>query len=78
MAWYIGNAISILNEKLKAIIPPSNITRLARGFQERPHWKASEWRNLLLFYGPFIFKDVMKKRYYDHFMLLSESMYILN
>ena len=76
--WYLGQSIHEIDDKLSKIFVTSNITRLARGLDDRAHWKASEWRNLLLIYGPYIFKDIMQKRYYKHFMLLSEAMYILN
>ena len=76
MAWYIGQYVPAL--KLAKFIPPSNFTRLPREIHLRTHWKASEWRNFLIFFGPYILNDVMKKRFYDHFMLLSHSMYILN
>lgn len=76
--WYIGLSIRQIDAKLSHIVVTSNITRLTRGLADRIHWKASEWRNLLLLYGPYIFKDILPARYYKHFMLLSEAMYILN
>ena len=77
--WYLGKpeTIEILNRKLRNIVPPSNVRRLPRTFASRAFWKGSEWRNMLLFYGPFILKDVMDKKYYDHFLLLSEAIYLL-
>lgn len=76
--WYIKPYIEDLNLKLRNIYPPSNITRLPRKIQDRAYWKASEWRNFLLFYGPLVLKDVLPSRFYKHFLLLSESVYILS
>jgi len=44
----------------------------------RRHWKSSEWRNFLLFYGPLVLKRVLPEKYYNHFMLFSESVYLLS
>jgi len=76
--WYIGLEVQRLNAKLAIIIPPSSITRLTLDFNQRPNMKSSEWRNVLLCYGSFIFKDILPTRYYEHFMLLSEAIYILS
>ena len=62
---------------LLKIKPPSNITRAPRSFHERAQWKASEWRNWLLFYSLFVLYGVLPQVYYNHFLLLVESIYIL-
>ena len=75
--WYIGNKINNMNDMLLKIKPPSNITRAPRSFHERAQWKASEWRNWLLFYSLFVLHGVLPQDYYNHFLLLVESIYIL-
>ena len=75
--WYIGNKINNMNDMLLKIKPPSNITRAPRSFHERAQWKASEWRNWLLFYSLFVLHGVLPQVYYNHFLLLVESIYIL-
>ncbi|XP_047139860.2 uncharacterized protein LOC124815310 isoform X2 [Hydra vulgaris] len=75
--WYIGNKINSMNEMMLKIKPPNNITRAPRSFHERAHWKASEWRNWLLFYSLFVLHGVLPQVYYNHFLLLVESIYIL-
>ena len=78
--WYLGGPetqqkITALLRKIK---PPSNVKRLPRNMHSRAMWKATEWRNMLLSYGPYIFKGIMKKKYYKHFLLLSEAIYLLS
>ena len=49
-----------------------NLHRTSEDFldlKSRVMWKATEWRNMLLFYGPFIFKGIIKTKYYKHFLL---------
>ena len=75
--WYIGNKINNMNDMLLKIKPPSNITRAPRSFHERAQWKASEWRNWLLFYSLFVLHGILPQVYYNHFLLLVESIYIL-
>jgi hypothetical protein len=77
--WYlIGSFISQINQKLSNIIPPSNVSRLPGNLISRSTWKASEWRNLLLYYGMFIFKGFLPEEFYNHFLLLTTSIYLLN
>ena len=76
--WYLGSFITQINQKLSNIIPPSNVSRLPGNLISRSTWKASEWRNLLLYYGMFIFKRFLPEEFYNHFLLLSTSIYLLN
>lgn len=39
-------------------------------------WKACEFRLMLLYLGPFLFKKFLRKEYYEHFLLLHFSMYV--
>jgi hypothetical protein len=77
--WYLGSFISSqINQKLSNIIPPSNVSRLPGNLISRSTWKTSEWRNLLLYYGMFIFKGFLPEEFYNHFLLLTTSIYLLN
>ena len=56
---------------------PSDVRRKPRSTADSGHWKASEWRNFLLFYSPFILLDLFDRKFYRHWMLLSSGMNIL-
>lgn len=43
---------------------------MPRSVDSRKYWKASEWRNFLLFYSPVILRNLLPDKYYDHWMLL--------
>lgn len=68
---------SALNTKLLAIRPTSNITRKPRSLDQRHHFKASEFRSLLLYYLPVILPGSVSKVYVDHVRLLSAAVYTL-
>ena len=67
-----------LDNRLFLIRPPSNLTRSPRSIDERAYWKASEWRNFLLYYSPMALFGLLPEPYFSHFMLLSEAIYLLN
>jgi len=69
--WYLDDPKTKqkINRILRNIKPPSNVRRLPRNLKSRAMWKATEWRNMLRFYGPFIFKGIIKTKYYKHFLL---------
>ena len=54
---------------------PSEFSRKLRTLNEFSHYKAVEFRMLLLYLGPIIFKNVLPLEYYSHFLLLHYSMY---
>ncbi len=78
--FYIGSSYNknLINSRLANLTVPTNITRLPRSLKESNFWKASEWRNCLLYYFPFILRDILQPAYFKHFMLLSEAAFILN
>lgn len=49
--WYIGNRTSDVNKRLLSIRPLNEITRTPRSLNTRKYWKASEYRNWLLWYS---------------------------
>ena len=40
-------------------------------------FKASEYRDLLIFYGPVVFHGILAILFYNHFLLLTEAIFIL-
>ncbi|XP_024873774.1 uncharacterized protein LOC112455816 [Temnothorax curvispinosus] len=49
--WYIGSKKSIFNDRLLNICPPCELTRTPRALENMKLYKASEWKNLLLYYS---------------------------
>nr|XP_050038377.1 uncharacterized protein LOC126535610 [Dermacentor andersoni] len=70
-------ALSKIDARLLSIKPPHCITRLPRSVQKRSHWKASEWRNWLLFYALPCLNDILHHEYWRHLSKLCEGIYIL-
>jgi len=62
--------------RLKGVIP-SEFPRKPRTLSEIKHWKATEFRQFLLYTGPHVLKDILKSSVYQHFMLLSVGISIL-
>lgn len=54
---------------------PSEFSRKIRPVNEFSHYKAVEFRMLLLYFGPFIFKDTLPYEFYCHFLLLHYATY---
>ncbi|MEE4247134.1 MAG: hypothetical protein V2I33_17105 [Kangiellaceae bacterium] len=54
-------------------------------FQRKPrrldtdlaHYKATEFRSMLLYFGPFLFSKYLNKNFYNHFLLLHFAIYAL-
>ncbi|CAG9761334.1 unnamed protein product [Ceutorhynchus assimilis] len=61
---------------LKSSIP-KEFCRLPRGLQEVDHFKATEFRQILLYTGPFVLKNNLSKIQYSHFMCLHVAIRIL-
>lgn len=69
---------NVIDERIINFKSPSEITRKTRSIiKYRKDLKANELRSLLLYFLPVAAKNVQKKDYYDHFMLLSTSIYTL-
>ena len=58
-------------------LPKEFQRKFNKGLSELTHFKATEYRTLLLYVGPYIFQPFMKQEIYNHFMLLSFGMYCL-
>ncbi|XP_039308606.1 uncharacterized protein LOC105204984 isoform X2 [Solenopsis invicta] len=74
--WYIGNKIKEIDETLLNIKPPCEVTRTPRSIQDRQLWKASEWKNFLLYYSLLCVLDIIPPVYAKHWSLLVFSMHI--
>ena len=61
---------------LKAYMP-REFLRKGRPLQEVDRWKATEFRQFLLYLGPVILKAKLPDHFYKHFMLLSVAVYCL-
>lgn len=56
---------------------PREFSRLPRPLAELSRWKATEFRQFLLYTGPIILQDVLPKPLYDHFLCLHVAIKIL-
>jgi hypothetical protein len=61
---------------LKNVIP-IDFHRKPRGFDELPRWKATEFRNFLLYLRPVVLKNIINEKCYLNFMCLHVSISIL-
>lgn len=77
--FHISNEnLKMLDRRLLAIKPTSEITRKPRSFiLERANFKANEYRSLLLYYLRFCLPGLLRMEFVHHFQLLSASIYIL-
>ncbi|KAG8173950.1 hypothetical protein JTE90_027181 [Oedothorax gibbosus] len=68
--------ISILLENIRPCIP-KEFARKPRSLKELDRFKATEFRQLLLYTGPVVFKDILKQPLYEHFLTLHVAITIL-
>ncbi|XP_041916006.1 uncharacterized protein LOC121680620 isoform X3 [Alosa sapidissima] len=66
-----------IDRRFQGISPPSSIRYPRSVASHRMFFKASEYRDLLIFYGPVVFRGILATLYYNHFLLLSEAIFIL-
>jgi hypothetical protein len=76
-SWYIGNKPQEIDDRLKKIHPPNEITRLPRSMRQRAFWKGSEWHWWLLLYAPVVLTGILPHPFYAHLLLLVEAVYLL-
>ena len=77
--YYVGSPTNLrhINNLLTAIRPPFCISRAPRVIESFRNWKATEWRNWLLFYAPVCLYGILENKYFSHFGLLSRAIYKL-
>lgn len=70
---------SLVSQKLTSISKkvPCEFVRKPRGLSEIDRWKATEFRQMLLYTGPFVLKEALKKKYSTHFLALNCAIRIL-
>ena len=72
---YIGRHMSSIDDLLSKFKVPHCISRTPRSLKLLSFWKAQEFHNFLIFYGPFVLKDILPLNAYEHFLLLSQTMF---
>ena len=87
LLWTIGhlpfrmsqNLVYQISEKLVNLkdYTPCEFVRKPRSLSEVSMWKASEFRQFLLYTGPIVLKDIIPAKNYKHFLSLSIAMLIL-
>ena len=68
--------LSDLSASLAPFIPTRFQRRPRRFDAELKHFKAVEYRLFLLYLGPYVFKNFLSERFYNHFLLLHFSIYV--
>lgn len=74
--WYMGKFLLEFDRRLTKIKPPSEISRTPRSINDRKLWKASEWKNYLLYYSIPCMTNLMPSKYIKHWFLLTFSISI--
>ncbi len=60
-----------------AKMTPSEFSRHPRSLMEIGNWKATEFRQFVLYLGPVVLKDIVSQDVYNHFLALSMAITIL-
>lgn len=74
-----GTACNILSKNLLDLrhSTPKEFARKPRGIAEIKNWKATEFRQILLYTGPIVLKSVLPLQIYEHFLSLHVAISIL-
>lgn len=65
----------LVDKKISSLNVPSSVVRSIRSFDDLNNFKSTELQFYLFYYSYFIFKDVLDDLIFNHFMLLSSSMF---
>jgi hypothetical protein len=71
--------VSMISERLVHLKPyiPASFARKPRSLSEIDRWKATEFRQFLLYTGKVVLDGILKKDLYDHFLSLNVAISIL-
>lgn len=71
--------VRIISDKLLSLanFMPSEFARKPRSLLEMDRWKATEFRQFLLYTGPIVIKSQISGEQYENFMCLSVAIYLL-
>lgn len=76
--YFIGDKLPMISRRLKNIKPPEFIERLPRNIEKNyANFKATELQSWLLYYSLPCLIGLLHEQYLNHFLLLSEGIYIL-
>ena len=75
-AWYCGTKKDMVDSRILQIAPPSYIQRSPRSISTMPHWKATEYRNFLLYYIVPCLRGILPDIYLQHAVLLAVGTYL--
>lgn len=73
----MGKNATEIDRWFQDISPPSSTRHPRSVASHRMFFKASEYRDLLIFCGPVVFHGILATLYYNHFLQLSEAIFIL-
>ncbi|XP_036147846.1 uncharacterized protein LOC118647308 [Monomorium pharaonis] len=76
--WYMGSKVREIDARLFAIFPPCEISQTPQSVTNICQWKASEYKNFLLYYSLPILKDLLPRAFYKHWSLLVYAINIFN
>ncbi|KAL1516234.1 hypothetical protein ABEB36_000153 [Hypothenemus hampei] len=74
-----GKSCNNISENLVALknCMPVEFSRKPRSLAELPYWKATEFREFLLYTGPLVLQSVLKPEVYEHFLCFHIAISIL-
>lgn len=74
-----GRSISVISEKLNTLKEycPSDFARRPRSLDACSKYKATEFRQFLLYTGPAVTHDILDKQVYKHFLFLHAAIRVL-
>lgn len=75
-AWSLRKYEACFDTRLTDIQPPCEITRTPQSITQRSQWKASEYKNFLLYYSLICLDGLLPKKYVKHWLLYVYSMHI--
>lgn len=75
--YHVGRNKGLVRERLQSIRLPSSFPRRIRDVKEYSKFKASEWETLLFHCIYPCLNDLLPKKYIDHVMVLSSSIFLL-